>query len=167
MPPDRYTQRRITEYLFKENGAVIGNFQIKGLLNRTITGQLFNGTLEFKDQYLSDSKWFAPKFGTLIYDKKTQAFYGTISGSLAIKNWKQLIYTREISIENKAYTFQITRNHDVAVFDKLLTEPVWSCSNPESEQGEFSFSANLNEVVLLATFYVLHQFMELSESAAG
>ena len=166
-PLDRYSQRRKIEYVFKENSIEVGSFQIKGLLNREVTGQILNLELLLKDKYLPNSKWYSPKIGTMLYDNKTKECVAKITGSLSIKYWNDKIYTREISNENKEFVLQITRNHSITVFDKETQKPILNCNNPKSEQGEFSFLAEINEVILLAVFYILHQFMELNESTTG
>ena len=167
-PPDRYSQRKLTGYIFKENDIEIGFFQIKGFLNREVTGKLFNCEIEFKDRYVENRKWFSPSTYTALSDTETKEYVAKITGSTSIKYWKNPIYKREIvTKEDNYYIFQISNNNAAIVFEENSKTNLLNCFNPKSEKGELIFTDAINEAVLLATFYILHQFMELKESTSG
>ncbi len=136
------------------------------MLNREVTGKLLDDEIEFKDKYSPDSKWYSPKIYTALFDNKTKKYLAKITGSLAISYLKQPIYKREIlTIEEKSYTFQILRNKAITVFEESTETNIINCDNPTSEKGEIIYQEGINQAVLLAVFYILHQFMELHESS--
>ena len=165
--PQRYTQRRLVEYILKENNIEIGYFQIKGLLNQEILGELFTKKIELKNKIQSNSKWFFPSTYTLLLDCVTKDYLAKITGSTAISYLKKIIYKREITTkEEKKYVFQMSIKEGVNVFEDTTSLSIIHCNNPKSQNGAFTFIDGTDETILLATFYILHQFMELNESTS-
>lgn len=164
--PDNSYQRRFLGYSFKKNNTEIGYLDIKGLLNREVIGKMLDCEIEFIDKYSPDSKWYSPKIYTALFDSKTKKYLAKITGSLTIRYFKQPIYRRDIlTIEGKNYTFYILRNKSITVFEESAETSIINCDNPRSEKGEIIYQEGINQAVLLAVFYVLHQFMELYESS--
>ena len=54
----------------------------------------------------------------------------------------------------------------VNVFEDTTSLSIIHCNNPKSQNGAFTFIDGTDETILLATFYILHQFMELNESTS-
>lgn len=164
--PDNSSQRRFVGYNFKENNVEIGFLQIKGLLNREVKGKLFDNEIEYKDRYSPESKWYSPKIHTVLFDNKTKQYLAKITGSLSINYLKQTIYKREIvTSEGEKYTFQIQKNQGITLIEENTETNIINCDNPTCQKGEIIYQEGINLTVLLAVFYILHQFMELSESS--
>lgn len=164
--PDRSFQRRFAGYTFKKNNAEIGYFHEIGFLNLKVIGKLLDNEIEFISRFSPDSKWYSTKIYTILYDNKTKTKLAKITGSLSIKYFKQPIYERKIlTIEEKSYTLQIFRNNVMNVFEDGNGNIVINCKKPRLEKGELNHQEGISQTVLLAVFYILHDFMELYESS--
>lgn len=172
---NRFYERRFTKYIFKENDNEIGFFQIRGTLNLEIYGKFRNHEIEFK--YINDdpnSEYiFSPYLGISVLDCKSKECVAQIKGSLAIDTFKKVIFENLLSINGDSEYICKIEKKKLSFFERQLvynvkkkedSEVLIRCVFDNNTNGKFECSEETDSILFLASFYVLHLFIENYES---
>lgn len=165
-PPDRHSDRRLTKYVFKENDTEVGFFQIKGTLNRQITGSLFEASFQFKDEVLPGSKWYNKVLDTAITRSDSTVPAGRITGRRIFWIFEKPVHQFIITVREKDYLYEVKKNQ-ISVCSRGSGNPVLTCSSPKTAKGEILYLPQIDAGVFLASFYIIHQYMDNKESSIG
>lgn len=172
---NRFYQRRFTKYIFKENGNEIGYLQIKGTLNLEIHGKFMDTEIEF--QYINEepkSEYiFSPYLGVSLFDCENKECVAQIKGSLDINTFKKVMFEHSFLISGDYEYICEVEKVKLSFFERQLVYNVKKkedskvlirCVYDNNRNGRIECREVTNPILFLASFYVLHLFIENYES---
>jgi hypothetical protein len=166
-PKNRYFQRKFVKYNFYDNENELGFFQMRGVLNLETQGKFSDQNIIFKYKSSPNSKWYSYKRDVSLYENNTNKRLAVIIDEKYTHAPFQILIK---TADNNIYTFEIN-NHKISFWKSELIatlkkeeKNLIQCKYEKSEFGELTIENETPAVLVLATFHILHQFMELFES---